>query len=200
MSSPRFSRRSIPSGALIRIVAVNEFLIDTNIYSHAMRADPAVVSLLRRASRIVLSSISIGELLSGFKGGTQEQQKPRGTGRVPRYTARVDMRRQRGYSRVLCRDPRRLEEIWNPDPDERHLDCGAGHGARFATGLDGSPLRIRGGIAAALTRGVRAARGERRIGRTNGKLIYSRNKSGRKRRYAKANYVPTVRPHHAQIR
>jgi tRNA(fMet)-specific endonuclease VapC len=55
-------------------VAVNEFLIDTNIYSHAMHADPAVVSLLRRASRIVLSSISIGELLSGFKGGIQERK------------------------------------------------------------------------------------------------------------------------------
>ena len=53
---------------------MNEFLIDTNIYSHAMRADSAVVSLLRRASRIVLSSISIGELLSGFKGGTQERK------------------------------------------------------------------------------------------------------------------------------
>lgn len=53
---------------------MNEFLIDTNIYSHAMRAEPAVVSLLQRASRIVLSSISIGELLSGFKGGTQERK------------------------------------------------------------------------------------------------------------------------------
>ena len=53
---------------------MNEFLIDTNIYSQAMRAEPAVVSLLRRASRIVLSSISIGELLSGFKGGAREQK------------------------------------------------------------------------------------------------------------------------------
>ena len=53
---------------------MNEFLIDTNIYSHAMRAEPAVVSLLRRASRIVLSSISIGELLSGFKGGARERE------------------------------------------------------------------------------------------------------------------------------
>ena len=53
---------------------MNEFLIDTNIYSHAMRAEPAVVSLLRRASRIAISSISIGELLSGFKGGTQERK------------------------------------------------------------------------------------------------------------------------------
>ena len=53
---------------------MNEFLIDTNIYSHSMRAEPAVVSLLRRASRIAISSISIGELLSGFKGGTQERK------------------------------------------------------------------------------------------------------------------------------
>ena len=53
---------------------MNEFLIDTNIYSHAMRAEPAVVSLMRRASRIAISSISIGELLSGFKGGTQERK------------------------------------------------------------------------------------------------------------------------------
>ncbi|MCE2439914.1 MAG: type II toxin-antitoxin system VapC family toxin [Candidatus Latescibacteria bacterium] len=53
---------------------MNEYLIDTNIYSHAMRADPAVVSLLQRASRIAMSSISIGELLSGFKGGVRERE------------------------------------------------------------------------------------------------------------------------------
>ena len=53
---------------------MNEFLIDTNIYSHAMCAEPTVVSLLRRASQIAISSISIGELLSGFKGGTQERK------------------------------------------------------------------------------------------------------------------------------
>ncbi|MDE2999456.1 MAG: type II toxin-antitoxin system VapC family toxin [Gemmatimonadota bacterium] len=53
---------------------MNEILIDTNIYSYAMRAEPAVVSLLQRASRIVMSSISIGELLSGFKGGVREQK------------------------------------------------------------------------------------------------------------------------------
>ena len=53
---------------------MNEYLIDTHIYSHAMRADPAVVSLLQRASRIAMSSISIGELLSGFKGGARERE------------------------------------------------------------------------------------------------------------------------------
>ena len=119
---------------------MNEFLIDTNIYSHAMRAEPAVVSLLRRASRIVLSSISIGELLSGFKGGTQERKNREELAEF------LDTRRvsicgvSEGYSRVLCRDPQWVEECWNPDPDERHLDCGAGHGARFAIGLNGSPI------------------------------------------------------------
>ena len=53
---------------------MNKYLIDTNIYSHAMRGVPSIVSLLRRASQIVLSSISIGELLSGFKDGTQESK------------------------------------------------------------------------------------------------------------------------------
>ena len=53
---------------------MNEYLIDTHIYSHAMRADAAVVSLLQRASRIAMSSISIGELLSGFKGGARERE------------------------------------------------------------------------------------------------------------------------------
>ncbi len=53
---------------------MNEYLIDTNIYSHAMRGVPSIASLLRRASQIVLSSISIGELLSGFKDGTQESK------------------------------------------------------------------------------------------------------------------------------
>lgn len=53
---------------------MNEFLIDTNIYPLAMRAEPAVVSLLRRAARIVMSSISIGELLTGFKGGIRERK------------------------------------------------------------------------------------------------------------------------------
>jgi len=53
---------------------VNELVIDTNIYSHAMRGDETVISTLRRASKIALSSISVGELLSGFKAGGRERQ------------------------------------------------------------------------------------------------------------------------------
>lgn len=49
-------------------------LIDTNIYSGALRGVPEVVALLRKAERIAISSISIGELLSSFKGGTREQR------------------------------------------------------------------------------------------------------------------------------
>lgn len=44
-------------------------LIDTNIYSLAMRGDNEVIDYLRRIDQIGFSSISIGELWSGFKGG-----------------------------------------------------------------------------------------------------------------------------------
>ena len=53
---------------------MNRILIDTNIYSSAMRGDTEVVRLLRRVSHIGISSISVGELLSGFKGGNKEQK------------------------------------------------------------------------------------------------------------------------------
>ena len=48
-------------------------LIDTNIYSHAMRGDPESVIVLQQASEIGICSISIGELLSGFKAGKKER-------------------------------------------------------------------------------------------------------------------------------
>jgi tRNA(fMet)-specific endonuclease VapC len=48
-------------------------LIDTNIYSLAMKGDADIVNLLRSLNRIGFSSISVGELSSGFfKGGRQE--------------------------------------------------------------------------------------------------------------------------------
>ncbi len=49
-------------------------LIDTNIYSLAMNGDADVVKTLRELERIGFSAISIGELLSGFKGGSRESQ------------------------------------------------------------------------------------------------------------------------------
>jgi tRNA(fMet)-specific endonuclease VapC len=49
-------------------------LIDTNIYSLAMKGDEQVIATLRRLDRIGFSAISIGELFSGFKGGSRENK------------------------------------------------------------------------------------------------------------------------------
>jgi tRNA(fMet)-specific endonuclease VapC len=51
---------------------VNKVLIDTNIYSRAMKGEGAVLEALRKIDRIGFSAISIGELYSGFKGGSRE--------------------------------------------------------------------------------------------------------------------------------
>ena len=53
---------------------MRRLLIDTNIYSYALRGDDGVVEVLRKAEQIGFSVISIGELLSGFKGGGREQE------------------------------------------------------------------------------------------------------------------------------
>ncbi len=53
---------------------MKRILIDTNIYSYALRGDQAVISILQKAEVIGLSSISIGELFSGFKGGNREKK------------------------------------------------------------------------------------------------------------------------------
>jgi predicted nucleic acid-binding protein len=53
---------------------VRSILIDTNIYTHALKGDPEVISVLRQANEIAICSISIGELLSGFKSGRREKK------------------------------------------------------------------------------------------------------------------------------
>jgi tRNA(fMet)-specific endonuclease VapC len=52
---------------------MNEILIDTNIYSHAMRGDTEIIEILQRVAHIGITAISIGELLSGFKAGNKEK-------------------------------------------------------------------------------------------------------------------------------
>ena len=47
-------------------------LIDTNIYSRALRGDQSVIDTLRRQKEFGFSVVSIGELLSGFKKGSKE--------------------------------------------------------------------------------------------------------------------------------
>lgn len=54
---------------------MNRILIDTNIYSAAMRGEPEIVDHLRRVAFIGISVVSVGELRSGFKGGRREREK-----------------------------------------------------------------------------------------------------------------------------
>jgi len=53
---------------------MRRLLIDTNIYSYALKGDDEVVEILKKVEQIGISVISIGELLSGFKGGGKEQK------------------------------------------------------------------------------------------------------------------------------
>lgn len=53
---------------------MTRILIDTNIYSLAMRGNEDVVEVLQHTRHIGISAISIGELFSGFRGGTREQK------------------------------------------------------------------------------------------------------------------------------
>ncbi len=55
-------------------MGMKRLLIDTNIYSHALRGDKSIAAILQKADSICISSISIGELISGFKGGSREAQ------------------------------------------------------------------------------------------------------------------------------
>lgn len=53
---------------------MKKVLIDTNIYSFAMKGDVDAVNALRKMDVIGFSAISIGELCSGFKSGSQESK------------------------------------------------------------------------------------------------------------------------------
>ncbi|MFQ5450297.1 MAG: type II toxin-antitoxin system VapC family toxin [Nitrospinaceae bacterium] len=54
---------------------MKDLLIDTGIYTRALKGDREVVSVLQSASQIGMTSISIGELLMGFRGEKREKQK-----------------------------------------------------------------------------------------------------------------------------
>jgi tRNA(fMet)-specific endonuclease VapC len=53
---------------------MKSLLIDTNIYSYALNGNADVIKVLQRAQKIAICSISIGELLSGFKAGSKEKK------------------------------------------------------------------------------------------------------------------------------
>ena len=84
---------------------MNKILIDTNIYSSAFKGDPEVITTLRYVSHIGITSISIGELLSGFKAGNREKENRKELGefldspRVSLYP--VDSDTAEYYSSIL---------------------------------------------------------------------------------------------------
>ncbi len=53
---------------------MKKILIDTNIYSDAMRGEKYAVNILRHNVQVLISPVVIGELLAGFKRGTQEEK------------------------------------------------------------------------------------------------------------------------------
>lgn len=53
---------------------MKSIVIDTNIYSLAMNNENVAVEILKRADKVYISSIVIGELLSGFKFGNLEEK------------------------------------------------------------------------------------------------------------------------------
>ncbi len=53
---------------------MKRLLIDTNVYSYALKGDGDVIEVLREADEIGFSVISIGELLSGFRLGGKEKK------------------------------------------------------------------------------------------------------------------------------
>lgn len=53
---------------------MKKILLDTNAYSHLMRGDEQVFSMISSSEVIYMSVFIIGELYSGFKGGTKEHQ------------------------------------------------------------------------------------------------------------------------------
>ena len=87
-------------------MGVKNILIDTNIYTHALKGDPDTVSVLRQARNIAICSISIGELLSGFKAGSKEKKNKKelaeflDTPRVRLYG--IDEDTAEFYAEVLC--------------------------------------------------------------------------------------------------
>lgn len=51
---------------------MKKVLIDTNIYSLAMKGESTIVDTLRQIDVIGISTISIGELYLGFSNGSRE--------------------------------------------------------------------------------------------------------------------------------
>jgi len=95
---------------------MKRLLIDTNIYSYALKGDDNVIEILRETDESGFSIISIGELLAGFKLGGKERKNRKelaqflDSPRVVVYHADEDT--AEFYAEILCG----LREIGKPVP------------------------------------------------------------------------------------
>ncbi|MEQ9298470.1 MAG: type II toxin-antitoxin system VapC family toxin [Cyclobacteriaceae bacterium] len=53
---------------------MSTLLLDTNAFSGLLRGDQHVFDVLMHASSVYMSVVVLGELMSGYKGGTKEQK------------------------------------------------------------------------------------------------------------------------------
>ncbi len=112
---------------------MKRLLIDTNIYSHALRGNQSVVEELQKAECIGFSCVSVGELLSGFKGGSREKKNRDeldiflDSSRVELFT--VDEVTAEFYAEIL----NNLKRIGNPIPtnDIWIAACAFQHGLKL---------------------------------------------------------------------
>lgn len=56
---------------------MSRVLVDTNIYSLAMRGEQGTVESLRRIDHLFISTVSLGELFAGFRAGAREAENRR---------------------------------------------------------------------------------------------------------------------------
>lgn len=72
-----FGLRSPISKGSMREFGVRQILLDTNAYAAFKQGEEEAVEILRRAQAIGISSIVLGELLSGFAAGGKEAENRR---------------------------------------------------------------------------------------------------------------------------
>jgi tRNA(fMet)-specific endonuclease VapC len=114
---------------------MRRLLIDTNIYSLALRGDPSITEFLQKTDVIGFSTISIGELLSGFKAGNKEKKNREelnlflDSQRVEMFP--VDEETAEFYAEIL----KNLKEIGKPIPtnDIWIAACAFQHGLKLFT-------------------------------------------------------------------
>jgi len=53
---------------------VKRVLLDTNAYTALLAGDEVVLDALANADRVLMSSVVLGELYAGFRGGSREQE------------------------------------------------------------------------------------------------------------------------------